>query len=312
MELRHLSGFVAVAEELHFGRAAARLHMSQSPLSQQIRLLERDLGVDLFERSTRSVQLTAAGRAFLAPAREVLAAASVARRAAGAAGKGEIGRVSLGFAGVSSAVTVPLLTRAVAAELPGIELVLQGPHYSGETMGKIAEGTLDLGFASIPPGRGLSQRLVRRDPLLVAVADDHPLAGRKAISLAELAAERFVSFPANRGSEVRELFVRSCLDAGFAPSVVQEAPDSFSLLALVGAGVGIALVVDAARTIRLDHVRFVPLAEPIPVLAVSLVWRRGNDSAALAAVLDVAESVLPTAAEEDRPGSGSSVDDGPP
>ncbi|MEV0703559.1 LysR substrate-binding domain-containing protein [Saccharopolyspora sp. NPDC050389] len=294
MELRHLAGFVAVAEELHFGRAAARLHMSQPPLSQQIRLLERDLGVALFERSTRSVQLTAAGRTFLGAARDVLAAASVARRAAWAAGRGEVGRVSLGFAGASSAVTLPLLTRAVAAELPGIEMALHGPQYSGETVGRIAEGTLDLGFATVSKPRGLATRLVRRDRLMVAVADVHPLADRSEVSLADLADERFVAFPAARGSEVRELFVRSCLEAGFMPAVVQETPDSFSLLAMVGAGVGIALVVEAARSIRLDHVVFVPLSGSAPILPVSLVWRHGDDSAVLQAVLDVAERVLPT------------------
>ncbi|WP_028935742.1 LysR substrate-binding domain-containing protein [Pseudonocardia spinosispora] len=294
MELRHLAGFVAVAEELHFGRAAARLHMSQSPLSQQIRLLERDLGVDLFERSTRSVRLTAAGRAFLEPARDVLASASVARRAARTSGHGEVGQVSLGFAGVSSAVTLPVLTRAVAGRLPGIELALHGPQYSGETVGRIADGSLDLGFASVSGSRGVATRLVRRDPLMVAVADVHPFAERPSVALADLTDERFVAFPSGRGSEVRELAMRSCLEAGFSPGVVQEAPDSLSLLAMVGAGVGVALVVEAARTIRLDHVVFVPLEEPAPVLQVCLVWRHNDDSAILRAVLDVAEQALPT------------------
>ena len=294
MELRHLAGFVAVAEELHFGRAAARLHMSQSPLSQQIRLLERDLGVELFERSTRSVQLTAAGRTFLEPAREVLASASVARRAARTSGRGEIGRLSLGFAGASSAVTLPLLTRAVAAELPGIEVALHGPHFSAEVVGRIAEGALDLGFATVANPRGLGTRLVRRDPLLLAVADVHPLAERESVALDELAAEHFVSFPAARGSEVRALSVRSCLEAGFSPAIVQEAPDSFSLLSLVGSGVGVALVVEAARSIRLDHVVFVPLEGEPPLLPVCLVWRQIDESAVMRAVLDVAERVLPT------------------
>lgn len=294
MELRHLAGFVAVAEELHFGRAAARLHMSQSPLSQQVRLLERDLGVELFERSTRSVQLTAAGRTFLEPAREVLASASVARRAARAGGHGEIGRVALGFAGASSAITLPLLTRAVAVELPGVEMALHGPHFSAETVGRVAEGVLDLGFATVTNPRGLNTRLVRRDPLLLAVADVHPLADRGAVALGELAGERFVAFPSARGSEVRALSVRACLEAGFSPAIVQEAPDSFSLLAMVGAGVGVALVVDAARSIRLDHVVFVPLEGDPPVLPVCLVWRQIDESTVLRAVLDVAERVLPT------------------
>lgn len=294
MELRHLAGFVAVAEERHFGRAAARLHVSQSPLSQQIRLLERDLGITLFDRSTRSVKLTAAGETMLAPAREVLAAAAVARRAARAAGQGQVGRVSLGFAGTSSAVTMPLLTRAVTAELPGIEFVLQGPHYSGETVGRVADGSLDLAFATVANNRGLHNRVVRKDRLMLAVADSHPLAAEEEVALGDLADESFVTFPSARGSEVRELSVRSCLEAGFTPRIAQEAPDSFSLLALVGASVGIALVVEAARTITLDHVVFIPLKDPAPVLPVSLVWRSTDESAALHAVLHVAEEVLPT------------------
>jgi DNA-binding transcriptional LysR family regulator len=294
MELRHLAGFVAVAEELHFGRAAARLHMSQPPLSQQIRLLERDLGAVLFDRSTRSVKLTAAGETLLEPARAVLAAAAVARRAARAAGSGLVGRISLGFAGTSSAVTLPLLTRAVAVELPGIELVLQGPYYSGETVGRVADGSLDLAFATLSSTRGLRNRVVRNDPLILAVADSHPLAGQEEVTLRDLAEEPQVAFPSARGSQVRELGMSSCLEAGFTPRIVQEAPDSFSLLAIVGAGVGVALVVEAARTITLDHVAFVRLKDPTPILPVSLISRASDDSAALLAVLEVAERALPT------------------
>lgn len=295
MELRHLAGFVAVAEELHFGRAATRLHMSQSPLSQQIRLLERELGVALFERSTRSVTLTAAGRSLLGPAREALDAAALVRRAARAAGRGEVGRISLGFAGTSSAAALPALTRAVATELPGIELALQGPAYSGETLARVARGDLDLTFAAaLTDARGFRQRVVRRDPLILAVDDTHPLAAATDVDLADLAGEPFVTFPSGRGSQVHEIGMRSCLEAGFAPRVVQEAPDTFTLLALVGAGVGVALVVEAARRITLDHVVFVPLTPPAPAMATSLVWRRTPESAALRAVLDVGERVLPT------------------
>ncbi|WP_181311701.1 LysR substrate-binding domain-containing protein [Nocardioides campestrisoli] len=296
MELRHLAGFVAVAEELHFGRAAARLHISQPPLSQQIRLLERELGTALFDRSTRSVRLTEAGRSFLDPAREVLASAAVARRAALAAGRGEVGRVSLGYAGTGSAVTMPVLTRAVAARLPGIEFVLAGPYYSGETVGRVVDGSLDLAFTAVAGIRGLSGRVVRHDPLMVAVPDAHPCASSPEVALADLAEERFVAFPSARGSEVRELALRSCLAAGFTPRVTQEAPDTFSLLALVAAGVGVALVVEAARSITLDGVVFVPLAGDPPVLPMSLVWRASDDSPALRAVLEVAEEVLPTVA----------------
>ncbi|HET9498728.1 MAG TPA: LysR family transcriptional regulator [Marmoricola sp.] len=302
MELRHLAGFVAVAEELHFGRAAAKLHMSQSPLSQQIRLLERDLGVTLFERSTRSVRLTAAGQSLIGPAQQVLAAAAVARRAARAAGKGEVGRVSLGFAGTSSAVTMPVLTRAVAEELPGVELALQGPLFSGETLGRIADGTLDLGFAAGRLGSdgqplgfqesGLESRLVREDPLVLAISDVHRLAGAAAVALEDLAAEDFVAFPGARGSIVRALSVSSCEEAGFSPAIVQEAPDTFSLLSLVAAGVGVALVVEPTRTVALERVAFVPLSGVAPILPLSLAWRTSNRSPALRAVLEVAGRVF--------------------
>ncbi|GHB47568.1 LysR family transcriptional regulator [Streptomyces viridiviolaceus] len=294
MELRHLSGFVAVAEELHFGRAAERLHIAQSPLSQQIRLLERDLGVKLFDRTTRSVRLTAAGQALLEPARHLLAEASAVRRTVQAAHHGEVGRVTVGFAGASSYSALPLLTRAVGSELPGIELVLEGQMYTGEAMGRITDGTLDVGFVALPVRRGVLARVVRMERLLVALPDSHPLAQRDRVGFADLARERFVTFPVARGSAVREAMVQACHEAGFAPRIVQEAPDSYNLLALVGAGMGIAVVVQSARNIHLEHVVFRDLAGEVPVLPIALAWRSGNRSAALAAVLRVAERVLPT------------------
>lgn len=295
VELRHLTGFVAVAEELHFGRAAERLHMAQSPLSQQIRLLERDLGVRLFDRTTRSVRLTPAGRALLEPARHLLAEASAVRRTVQAAHLGEVGRVTVGFAGASSYAALPVLTRAVTSELPGIELALVGQTYTGEALGRIAEGSLDLGFVALPVRRGVSARLVRRERLVLAVPDSHPLADRTEVAFAELEREPFVTFPVARGSAVREATVQACHDAGFAPRIVQEAPDSYNLLALVGAGVGVAVVVESARSIHLEHVVFRRLAgDDVPVLPIALGWRTGNHSAALQAVLRVAERVLPT------------------
>ncbi|WP_327181473.1 LysR family transcriptional regulator [Streptomyces sp. NBC_01334] len=300
MELRHLSGFVAVAEELHFGRAAERLHIAQSPLSQQIRLLERDLGVKLFDRTTRSVRLTAAGQALLEPARHLLAEASAVRRTVQAAHLGDVGRVTIGFAGASSYSALPLLTRAVTSELPGIELILEGQTYTGEALGRIADGSLDVGFVALPVRRGISTRVVQMERLALALPDSHPLAQRAELAFADLAHEPFVSFPVSRGSAVREAMVQACHEAGFAPRIVQEAPDSYNLLALVGAGVGLAVVVESARAIRLEHVVFRPLAgDDVPVLPIALGWRTGNPSAALKAVLRVAERVMPTPRDYD-------------
>ncbi|MFZ3570845.1 LysR substrate-binding domain-containing protein [Streptomyces sp. BH097] len=295
MELKHLTGFVAVAEELHFGRAAERLHIAQSPLSQQIKLLERDLGVKLFDRTTRTVRLTSAGQALVEPARKLLADATSVRRTVRAAHLGEVGRVSVGFAGASSYAALPLLTRAVTSQLPGIELVLEGQTYSGEALRRVTDGTLDLGFVALPVRRGITARVVRMERLVLALPDSHPLADRAEVPVRALADEPIVTFPLSRESAVRDAMVQACHDAGFAPRIAQEAPDSYNMLALVGAGVGVAVVVESARNIHLEHVVFRPLAgDEVPVLPIALGWRSGNPSAALKAVLRVARDVLPT------------------
>lgn len=299
MELRHLEGFVAVAEELHFGRAAARLHMAQPPLSQYIRLLERDLGVKLFERNTRSVRLTSAGHSLLEPARRVLAEAAIAQRTVHAASVGEVGRVTVGFAGASSYDAVPRLTRAVTSELPGIELILRGQTYAGEALSRIREGTLDLGFVALPTHGGISSRVIRVEQLVVALPDTHWLADQPTIDLADLANDRFVAFPAARGSAVRDAALQACLNAGFSPIITQEAPDAYNLLTLVGAGVGVAIVVGSAQNIHMEHVVFRPTTGDAPTMPIALAWRSDNPSAALRSVLHVAESVLPTPPDYD-------------
>ncbi|WP_027941390.1 LysR family transcriptional regulator [Amycolatopsis taiwanensis] len=299
MELRHLAAFVAVAEELHFGRAAVRLHMAQSPLSRQVRLLERDLGVALFERNTRIVRLTPEGEAFLEPARKTLAEADRARRAALAASKGEVGRVSVGFAGAAGSDALPTLTRAVTSSLPGIELLLRGQTYSGTALDNVAEGVLDLGFVAMPAREGVSARVVRRERLLVALPDTHPLAAREIVALPDLAGEPFVSFPSGSGSAVREAGMQACFKAGVSPRIVQEAPDAYTMMTLIGAELGVAIMVESSRRIHTDHVVFRPIAGEVPALLISLAWRSDNPSRALRAVLRVAETALPTPTDAD-------------
>ncbi|GAA2775287.1 LysR family transcriptional regulator [Saccharopolyspora taberi] len=295
MEFRHLAGFVAVAEELHFGRAAARLNIAQPPLSQQIRQLEHELGVQLFERSTRSVRMTSAGQAMLDPARRVLADLDVATRAALAGGRGETGRVSIGFPGASSHHALPRLTRAVRARHPGIELVLRGQTYSGEALTKVAEGELDLGFVRLPVRRdGVDVRLIEHEQLVAALPAEHRLAGEPEVSLPDLADEPFVTFPGTRGSAVRDALVHACVTAGFNPRIVQEAPDSYTILALVGAGVGVTLTVSSVQHIQAEGMVFRPLAGPARPMSFALAWRRDNPSPALRSVLAVAEEAMPT------------------
>ncbi|MEU5837209.1 LysR substrate-binding domain-containing protein [Streptomyces diacarni] len=299
MELRYLAAFVAVAEELHFGRAAKRLRMAQPPLSQQIRQLERELDVQLFARSTRSVRLTGAGEAFLGPVRTVLADLEAATRLARAAGRGEAGRVSVGFAGASSHTTLPRLTRAVRTAHPGIELVMRGQTYANRALDEVAEGGLDLGFVRLPARPhverpGVRTRVIAEERLICALASDHPLARHERIEVADLAAEPFVSFPANAGSSLRDVTFRTCERAGYLPRVVQEAPDSYTILALVAMGVGVTLTLTSCTHIQQTGLVYRPLAGDPVVLRSALAWRADNPSAALRSVLDIARDALPT------------------
>jgi len=305
MELRYLNAFIAVAEELHFGRAARRLQMAQPPLSQQIRQLEKELGVQLFERNTRSVRLTSAGESFLEPVRTVLDDLDAATRAAKAAGRGEYGRVTVGFAGASSHESLPLLTRAVRAAHPGLELVMKGQTYANVALSRVADGSLDLGFVRMPVDRpGVVARVIDEEEVVCALPSDHRLARRRRIPIAELAGEPFVSFPANAGSTVRDATVTACGDAGFHPRVVQEAPDSYTILALVAAGVGVTLTLSSCQHIQQTGLVYRPLAGPGIRLRAALAWRADNPSAALRTVLAVAEEALPTPVPAGAPESG--------
>ena len=294
MEFKHLVGFLAIAEELHFGRAAARLHMAQPALSQQIRQLEKQLGVELFHRNTRSVTLSEAGHALLQPARQVLADVDIAKRAA-VLGESEIvGRVVIGFAGASSHNALPKLARAVRAERPGIDMILQGQTYSGAALTGINARQIDIGFCRLPVmDTALATRIYGYERLLVALPSDHRLAEKSIIDVADLALEPFVTFPGTQGSAVRDALMRVTMDAGFNPRIIQEAPDSYTILGLVAAGVGVTITVSSVQHIDTPGVVFRDLGGDVAELVAVLAWRKDNVSPAVLAVLEIAERVLP-------------------
>ncbi|MEP9380746.1 LysR family transcriptional regulator [Nocardioides sp. KR10-350] len=291
MEIRQLISFLAVAEELHFGRAAKRLHMAQPPLSQQIRRLEQELGTRLFERSTRAVRLTSAGEALVEPARAALDSLRAAERAARAAGRGEVGRVRVGFAGASSHENLPPLALAVRRELPGVEMVLEGRVYSEIASRRILDGSLDLGFVHMPArSDGLATRGVAVDELCVAVSAGHRLAQAGTVRMADLSSEDFVSLPPDVGSSIHAATTRACIAAGFDPKIVQVAPDSLTQLALVATGVGVAVTLSSWRRIHQPGVTLLGLMSA-PRLETALAWRADNESPALRAVLAVADRI---------------------
>lgn len=287
VDIRQIQAFLAVAEELHFGRAAERLHIAQPPLSQTIRSLERELGVELFARTTRSVRLTAAGSALMAPARIIETQLKVCRTVTRAAALGETGVVGIGFGGAGGYAVLSGLTNAVAEAYPGIALELRPQTYSGQAVELIRAGTIDLGIVSLPVGGDLETLTVRRETLLAALPVQHRLAGEERIAMRELAADPFVMYPSAHGSRVREATFALCAQAGITPRTVHEAPDPYSLLALVGAGLGVAVVVDSTTHVRVDGVVYRPIEDEVPPLEIAMAWRAENPNPAAHRVVAV-------------------------
>jgi DNA-binding transcriptional LysR family regulator len=293
VELRHLRYAVALADELHFARAAARLHIAQPPLSQQIKALENELGVRLFDRTSRRVGLTDAGAAFIAEARRTLASAEQAIEAARRAARAETGRLAVGYVSSASYELLPAVLRAFRRRAPDVLLVLEEMNSSEQSRGVLA-GTLDVGFVRRPPptDRRLAGTVVRREPIVVAVPRDHALAAARAIRLRELALEPFVIFPARPRPSWADAALDLCRGAGFEPRVVQEAVEMVSALSLVAAGIGIALVPGAVRAVRRPGVVFRPLT-PAPWSEVMLIRRNEPPTALIARFLEVVVTTRP-------------------
>ncbi|MEU8867841.1 LysR family transcriptional regulator [Streptomyces umbrinus] len=296
MDLRDLEAFVAVAEELHFGRAAARLHMAQPPLSNRIRQLERELRLKLFERSTRAVTLSDAGIRLLEPARSALREAAAVREVAESIVCGEEGIVRTGFAGASSQRMLPLLATAVRRAHPHIELRLQSQTYVYTAFDMLLDGSLDLAFVRLPVAHPeLSARAVEVEELLCALPADHRFAGRDSIRLGELAQEDFVSLSGDQGSMLQATMMSLCHSAGFRPRIVQRAPDSSTVLALVAAGAGVTITLSSVCPVQTVGIVYRSLEGIRPSHLVSaLAWRRDNPSPALARVVEASRTALPT------------------
>lgn len=296
MDVRDFEAFIAVAEELHFGRAAERLRVSQPPLSARIRKLEDELGLRLFDRSTRNVSLTDFGARLLAPARKVVDQVAEVRSLADSIAAGDQGRLRIGFAGASSQRVLPLLTRAVREAHPAIELQLQSQTYVYTALDMLVDGSLDLAFARLPtPHPELESRVVEVEQILCALPEGHPLAQQPVLTLAELHDQDFISLPADKGSILQSTMYALCTTAGFRPRVVQVAPDSATVLALVAAGAGITITLSSVCPVQTVGIVYRALEDANPShMFATLTWRRDDPSPTLEAVLAVAEYALPT------------------
>ncbi|QMS55496.1 LysR family transcriptional regulator [Kocuria varians] len=293
MEVHEARAFLAVAQELHFGRAAAQLRIAQPPLSRLIKSIEKSLGTALFERSTRQVSLTPAGAALVEPAKELVAASENARTAVAKSVTGETGRVRLGFAGASINRTVGELARHVRSHRPGIHLELHGSQFSHLAMQKVLDGTLDtaIGRWDFIPAE-LRSSVLGYEELMVVLPADHPLAGEQRVSMAQLAEESWVILPTGPGAALQNRLTSMAMAAGFMPRIAQVAPDSWTLLVLVAAQIGCALSLDTVRdNVSSDGVVFLPLAEEQRPLEVQILWRGADPNPALRAVVHMAQSL---------------------
>lgn len=295
LDLRQLRYFLAVADELHFGRAAERLGMAQPPLSQQIRRLEGSLGVSLFVRSKRRVELSEAGRVLKAEAGRLLAQAEQAARAAQRAGRGEAGNLRIGY--TSTCAFTPLVLevlRRYQQTHSGVVLALSEMH-SAEQLRALRDGRIDAAFIRSPvsdPHASFDAVTLLEEPLVAALPSAHPRVGEATLALADLHDEPFILFPREAGAGLFDAIIAACRQAGFDPRQVQEAPQFTSIIGLVSAGLGISLVPSGLEKLRLDAVVYRPLIGTPVSAPVTLVTPRRAPSAAVIALVRTARTTM--------------------
>ncbi|HWE08835.1 MAG TPA: LysR substrate-binding domain-containing protein [Solirubrobacteraceae bacterium] len=261
MELRQLRYFVAVAEELHFRRAAARLHISQPPLSQQIAALEDELGCRLLERTRRRVELTPAGEAFLRDARATLAELDVAVSTARAIDAGQEGVLRVGFVGSALLSIVPSTIQRFRRTRPGIEIELR-ERSTVEQLRAVSTGLVDVGLVRPPieTDESLHTEVIRRERTVAAVPEGHPLARLRRVPLRRLATQPLVLFPRRQAPGYHDLLIGRLAATGTTPQVAQYAPEMMTIIGLVAAGIGVSPVPASVAHLAIDGVTYRPLS----------------------------------------------------
>jgi len=278
IELRHLRYFVAVAEELHFGRAAARLHMSQPPLSQQIRSLESELGLSLLRRTNRRVELTEAGQVFLEGARKTLETANQVVRETRNVHDGETAELILGFIDSSIYGYMPALLREFRQQHPSVRVIIRALT-SAEQVEKLERGEIQVGI--LRPLRVSSRLVVEelgREQLVVALPKGHRLAAHKELQVADLKDEPLVFFRRDFAPAVYDQFIGLFHREGQTPNIVQEAGEQHTMIGLVAAGLGYSITAEGMSKWGTEGVVYRPLAHASAWVPMSIAWRRADRS----------------------------------
>jgi DNA-binding transcriptional LysR family regulator len=288
MELRHLRYFVAVADSLHFGQAAAALHIAQPSLSDQIRRLEDELKTALLRRTKRRVELTDAGRVFLDDARDIIARADRAAMTAQRAGRGFEGRLRVGVGYCMDQARISEVVSAFNVRHPAVCVELQTLAVPAQ-LKALQSQSLDVGFVRPPVTElDLAGETLSSEALIAALPARHRLASRTTIALSALTNDPFILVPRDLVPVYHDIVLSACRQAGFVPHSPHEADHLNMILAMVGGGSGVALVPAFARRLKPPRVAFVSLQPPTAPLDVLVAWRHDNASPALKEFLDVA------------------------
>jgi DNA-binding transcriptional LysR family regulator len=278
MELRHLRYFVTLAEELHFGRAAERLHIAQPPLSQQIRQLEKELGFELFYRTKRNVQLTEAGQVFLGEVQQILRQLQQAIAIGQQTSRGEVGQLIVGFVSSATYNILPHILRKFRNNVPGVSLELH-ELTTDQQLEWLRSGRLDVGFVRPPVEENtFSWEIIFQESLMVALPETHWLANQSHVCLTSLVNEPFILFPRILAPGLYDLIISLCQQAGFSPTVTQEAIQMQTIVSLVAAEMGVAIVPASLQNLQRTGVIYQNIEESTPKVAIAMIWRRNQTS----------------------------------
>jgi len=300
IELRHLYYFVAVAEELNFGRAAERLHIAQPPLTRQIRQLEQALGVRLFHRTTRRIELTEAGQVYLIEARRVLTQVQEGITLARLASKGEVGHLVVGFEGSSAYDIVPLTVKAFKEKFPQIRLSVR-EMTTGDQVKALHEAHIHVGFV-VPPlleNHNLTIETVLKEPLIAALPQNHSLAHQPTIDLADLKDQTFILCPRHHQCGLFDHTISVCHQRGFSPQFTQETNEVQSILGFVAAELGVALLPASVQRLQRSHVIYRKLQPPVEALELAIAWRKEALSPTVEHFIEVVRAIATQIINED-------------
>ncbi len=291
MELRHLRYFVTLAEELHFGRAAERLHIAQPPLSQQIRQLETELGFQLFQRTKRNVQLTQAGQVFLSEVQQILNQLEQAIEVGRQTSRGFRGQLVVGFVSSAAYNILPTILRTFRTLIPNVDLELH-ELTTDQQLQWLQDHRIDVGFLRPPVEKeSFCWEIIFHEPLMMALPEAHPLANQTSVSLRSLKNEPFIMFPRTLAPGLHDPIISLCLQAGFSPNIAQEAIQMQTIVSLVAAEMGVAIVPESLQHLQRTGVVYKPIQQPTPKVAIAMIWQHHNTSPTVQKFIEVVRQI---------------------